>query len=495
MHKVYLLLRNNHQSEPLTLDELLQHELKSTDLVWEEGKSGGWSYPYEIESLKPFIKLSGFEKERTGPAQKADPASGLGRSNEVLPFDMDAPFASPNVASKNVYVSLPGHTIHREEPKNEICEESLEQKAEAIRRRALDAINNKTATPSVKPLEPDYELETKLSRTTSELGEDYSAWLYTQKIGKKKKARKRRSILVSMSAVLVIAVGVVYILLSNRGSYTDGNTAIEHTTPENQGIRQAGMVTDAVEQPLMSEPGELEKAADSMQGDDETTSLTTNTIKKTANSTAKKITGAPTTDTSKPFDATVGNEVKPTEQVPDTQIAEEASNNPGVAAAPKQKETLGKKIGNFFGKFKNKEKRDRKSNEQPEKESTIEQPKTESTTGERVAKKRTDEVAPVTNLANKVSITANTSSGNWMMGVQNLKLTLLNKSDEILKTAIVEVRYYNEDKELLEKKVVEFSNVSPKKSQTIAAPNHRLADHADYQLISAVAKEDSIVKQ
>ena len=55
MQKIYSLLRNNKQSGPYTLEELLQLKLKPFDLVWVEGKSGGWSYPTEIDSLKIYV--------------------------------------------------------------------------------------------------------------------------------------------------------------------------------------------------------------------------------------------------------------------------------------------------------------------------------------------------------------------------------------------------------------------------------------------------------
>ena len=55
MHKVYLLLRNNRQTGPHSLDELLQLNLKPFDLVWVEGRSAAWRYPGEIDSLKPYV--------------------------------------------------------------------------------------------------------------------------------------------------------------------------------------------------------------------------------------------------------------------------------------------------------------------------------------------------------------------------------------------------------------------------------------------------------
>ena len=55
MQKVYLLLRNNQQTGPHSFEELLELHLKPYDLIWVEGKSLGWRYPTEIETLKPFF--------------------------------------------------------------------------------------------------------------------------------------------------------------------------------------------------------------------------------------------------------------------------------------------------------------------------------------------------------------------------------------------------------------------------------------------------------
>ncbi len=60
MQKVYLLLRNNHQSGPYTIDELLQQHLMPTDLVWVNGRSLAWSYPPEVPELKTLLFGSDF---------------------------------------------------------------------------------------------------------------------------------------------------------------------------------------------------------------------------------------------------------------------------------------------------------------------------------------------------------------------------------------------------------------------------------------------------
>jgi hypothetical protein len=500
MQKVYLLLRNNNQTGPFNVEELLQHELKSTDLVWEEGKSGGWSYPYEIASLKPFIHLDTPAKEKPAASKKSAVKPEKAQNPGILPLDTDAPFASRTVTSKNVYVSLPGNGLHYEEPNKEILEEeSLEQKAEAIRRRALAAADHKKAATNIhslvaeNPLEVNYELETKVARTTEEIGEDYSAWLYTRQVEKKRKARRRKSLIAALASICVIVAG--FVLVKERMAAAGNDTVIKESISKEQIHQETKSLQENVQPEMVRNTNVVVPPADSVHAIVTTENLAPVPLKSTP---AKKevikqerVSNQHQPESAKTVGVMASKKTPPTENIP----AENKNNQPnkvgqpassGVASVPNQKETLENKVSNFFGKILNKDKGDKPA------QSEI---KTEGATAERETKRRTEEPAPVISIANQVNVTANASSGNWMMGVRGLKLTLQNKSNETLKTAIVEVRYYNEQKELIEKKQVQFSNILPKKSQTVMAPDHRLADHADYQLISAIAKEDAYVKQ
>jgi len=53
----YLLLRDNKESGPLSLDELVSLGLKPYDLIWIEGRSAAWRYPSEIPELKNFAPV------------------------------------------------------------------------------------------------------------------------------------------------------------------------------------------------------------------------------------------------------------------------------------------------------------------------------------------------------------------------------------------------------------------------------------------------------
>lgn len=50
----YLLLRNNKESGPFTIEEIQGISLKAYDLIWVVGKSAAWRYPGEIPELKSF---------------------------------------------------------------------------------------------------------------------------------------------------------------------------------------------------------------------------------------------------------------------------------------------------------------------------------------------------------------------------------------------------------------------------------------------------------
>jgi hypothetical protein len=54
----YLLLRDNHETGPHSLEELKALSLRNLDLIWVEGVSEHWDYATEFAELKPFIAPS-----------------------------------------------------------------------------------------------------------------------------------------------------------------------------------------------------------------------------------------------------------------------------------------------------------------------------------------------------------------------------------------------------------------------------------------------------
>jgi hypothetical protein len=52
----YLLLRDDEQSGPFSLEQIKSKSLQPTDLIWVLGVSNGWSYATEVEELHGFIE-------------------------------------------------------------------------------------------------------------------------------------------------------------------------------------------------------------------------------------------------------------------------------------------------------------------------------------------------------------------------------------------------------------------------------------------------------
>jgi hypothetical protein len=105
----YLLLRNNKESGPFTLEEIKAMSLKSYDLLWVVGKSAAWRYPGEI------IELMGFappvpEQFSDGPVKKKQPDISTADSTANKKSDSSNARTRENnsqrIASR-VYVNLP----------------------------------------------------------------------------------------------------------------------------------------------------------------------------------------------------------------------------------------------------------------------------------------------------------------------------------------------------------------------------------------------------
>lgn len=55
MNNTYILLRNNSESTPLSLEDLKRIGLLPTDLLWVECQSVCWQKPQEIPELRQLL--------------------------------------------------------------------------------------------------------------------------------------------------------------------------------------------------------------------------------------------------------------------------------------------------------------------------------------------------------------------------------------------------------------------------------------------------------
>lgn len=126
----YLLLRDNKQSGPYSVDELVKLGLKPYDLVWLDGKSAAWRYPSEIDELKQFA-----------PATTSH--------------------APTPVTSKKIYVTLPAgtgsrhHTVKEEQSQAQTTGQeshaALNEKFARLRDEKIKQAEEMAANPAIAP--------------------------------------------------------------------------------------------------------------------------------------------------------------------------------------------------------------------------------------------------------------------------------------------------------------------------------------------------------
>lgn len=438
MQKVYLLLRNNQQTGPHTLEELLKLDLKPFDLVWVEGKSYGWSYPSEIETLQPFVT----------------PGNNKGQAVAATPSDA---FGTDKTVGKKIFVSMPVANVPASVPS--ASADAIEQKAEELRRRAQSYIPQ-------NPLQPE-ELRTNYARNLNDVEEDYTSWVFKKKTKSKAYVNEKYW---AFGAVIVVVLCGTWMAIKVTSSKPSAITP-QLVVPTHTEEKTAGSSI---------EPTELSTAIPASQNKPvkRLANISKKEMRKKAGTTSVTINEQPTATSA----AVAQNQPAGTIEE-DTPIAAEEKQ---AAGKPKEKRTLKTLFNTLFKKNK-------------KEDAVQEQPQpTTNNNNERTATRRGDEQETVTNiidLSGQVTVKLNKTSNDWMMGVQGLKLTLYNNSGATLKTAVVEVLYYSDESNLLEKKTINFSNIAPGKSQTMAAPDHRLADHADYKIISASGITNAYAKQ
>ncbi|MBS1600093.1 MAG: DUF4339 domain-containing protein [Bacteroidetes bacterium] len=240
----YLLLRNNKQAGPYTLDDLKTMSLKAYDLVWVEGKSAAWRYPGEIEELKSFappVEEQPFDRFFKKPVQEEQvnkqPAVEVEKSR-YAPVASEQATPAPNKAA--VYINLPADSKSTEEkPAAEYVEARQPVRERVVPR---EPVVNKEPAPVQKRFAQSIPAGSKIqaignedfSSTSDELNK-----LYAQRDArlKKKQGPDLRHLLkpigIGVGLVALLVAGIfIGLSISGRGS---------NSTQKNFSKEQAGV--------------------------------------------------------------------------------------------------------------------------------------------------------------------------------------------------------------------------------------------------------------
>lgn len=170
----YLLLRDNKQSGPYSLDDIKTMGLKKYDLVWVEGKSAAWRYPCEVEEFKSFapqVDEQPYDRFYKKPAQQEhyqfqQTSSAPKSQQENLPVEQKKAGSKEEIRKisprKYVSISLPGSMRVKIDP----GQKDTDQKSKISRQPEKEEV-------SIKPaLEPIFRSEEKKSVPATVIAHD-----------------------------------------------------------------------------------------------------------------------------------------------------------------------------------------------------------------------------------------------------------------------------------------------------------------------------------
>ena len=257
MKNSYILLRNNKETGPYSLNELQNHGLKPDDLVWVEGQSVAWLHPGEIPDLKAQATHS-TEK----PVQVIEnPMYEVAETKEEIPILTQ----QTETNRKSVFVSMPVNKMMKKD----------------------DGEKKILAFSSIGKQEENPVAETKYSQPLDEIKEMYVKTLQQrkQKIARKNSLRKQ---LKSGSLIVgLLALGVLVGLTLKKGTgKKPAVTAIEqqqppvqnNSVPETISINPDQLISQPQTEKILTnqQPGNLlQEEIKKQQSENENTSLTT----------------------------------------------------------------------------------------------------------------------------------------------------------------------------------------------------------------------------
>ncbi len=418
MQKIYSLLRDNKQTGPYTLEELVDLNLKPFDLIWIEGKSGGWSYPSEIDALKPFLadpqtKESTPIQKSNEPVEVTDPAATTSFVNEGVANKSEA-----TNKARHIYISFPTSsalgktTISNSTTTNFSSPVVEEESPEAKLERKAQELRNKIQAFSEGKKEPkeDNELDTKYSRSLDDIKEEYSDWLHQQK---KKKTIPYKKILPGL-------VGVGFIFFTGQfiaDKFLSGKTANDV----------------AIQKTEVATPGALSVNKEGLK----------NTLP------AKK------------------------------KLSKKKSSTRTLTTISKQPGTSTNSVDDYIDSLKQVERRNAERSNDYDSDGNVTQGERSNPvintsakeTNTRSASSKESSAA----FAQLVQLSESTSS-------EGAKLTIYNNSDRFLNFVAVDVYYYKANDKLLQRKTLYFHNISPKSSSPLYVPELKRAASVQYQM-------------
>lgn len=456
----YLLLRDNKESGPYTIEELITKGLKPYDLVWLEGKSAAWRYPGEMADLKAFAPnveeqpYDRFYRKKPEPQQNGDvnttpvyQPQQVVNTEAVVATSPGNAVTEKTISTKKIYVTLPAvrsrsavapkattntataSTVAKEATKEVLPEETavknLSLQFEQLREEKIRQAQMMAANPVVKHTEKKVRATVNDGYQTAAFVEDeehYQQQPETLYHAPKKRGNYSAIMMRSIVAACLLLGGVIIGLYINNSRQKANNATIEKLVQQIQDNKAIEVVTPPPPAPVtikQQEPGLAEESLSASQNIPATTSSVAsikpnNADKNNTGTLPKNTTGQPAASEQQP--------VKIVHAVVTNKPEENGYNKPEVESARR-------------------------------------------------------------NIHQMVGLEANKYKTGVLGGISDLKLTVSNSSNFPLDQVEVEVRYMGPEKRVIKTQLMLFNDVAAGETKTLEAPRTNRGVTVDYSIV------------
>lgn len=484
----YLLLRDNKESGPYTLEDLRAKGLKAYDLVWIEGKSAAWRYPSEIEELKPFapiVEEQPYDRFFKKPAATA--AASVNTNASISTSYPSVIAAEPSVipGKRIIYVTLPAGSksgVLRESVGTEITVPPTVTESRGTDHLSL-AINNivsdtrATGQPDSLPVpltsnsEYKPKSEYKLSRFAEP--ESPAVELLPHSPGSRSR-RLLRPLGIAVGVLALLAAGVFIGLSINRDHLFDFT---QRTATKESPVREAQQLADNT---APASPANTLSTQAASQNTPNHPNTAAQVIAPAANISSNSA-GSPTT-ISPDKGSAFAPEQPLTNSVTKTSVMSATAAKDGISADKPKKQPA-----------------QTVSAEQKTLAAPLPSPVKDSVSlnipaaAHREAIHRTDASAEKdafrTNIASLVSVSANTYNVGTFGGISDLQLTVNNRSAFPLDLVVVEVQYVQANKKLFKTETLSFHDIRAGSALMLEAPKTSRGIKVQYKVTLISSKE------
>jgi hypothetical protein len=451
----YLLLRNNKESGPYSLDQLVDLGLKAYDLVWVTGRSAAWRYPGEVEELKayaPVVEEQPFDRFFKKPSEQQASGPTPVQKEEIPVVKQKQTTYTP---AKSVFVTLPGNVKVKTEPvKQEPKEDPYQKYQPGYQQQQEQPVVAKTITITENPV----AAEIKYSQPLDEIKEMYVKTLYERK---QRIANKALLLQWGKKAAVVLAIVGVGVAI---GFAMKSGSSKEPVLSQTAVPTQPAVINETTTDPVQE-----------------------NNQESIENNPA--ITGNQSVEQPQQFFKEESlNETPATEEkrtaAPAERVIEEKSAAPPLSEKketsypPVEEPSPGVELNARTGE------RTRKVRETSDQSATTISEEKETVKPKAVMKSGGS-------LSKLVTVSSNEYTKVAFGGIRNLQLTVTNESKYILDNVTVELQYLKPSEEPLKTETVQFRSVSPGGSLTIRVPDTNRGIKVNYRITHILSTQSA----